>query len=142
MYLPRVFKKNIEKEQPSIRETPIVEREAVIPENTLYEESLVLHKRPNKKHITVFGFTQKNLESVIKKIKEVAQVEHIEYGKNWVNVICISGENELIKLNKGHINGEIIGVFRDNCNVIVEDKDIFLKKEGFFSKVLAYFFGE
>ncbi|KAK6090018.1 hypothetical protein P3W45_001064 [Vairimorpha bombi] len=142
MYLPRVFKKNIEKEQTNIEETPILEREAVIPENTLYEESLVLHKRPNKRHITVFGFTHKNLESVIKKIKEVSQVEHIEYGKNWINVICLSGGNELLKLNKGHINGEIIGVFRDSSNVIVEDKDIFLKREGFINKVIAYFFGE
>ncbi|WUR03129.1 nucleoporin NUP35 [Vairimorpha necatrix] len=142
MYHPRVFKKNIPKSKPS--STPdavLVEKELSIPENTLYEEPLVRHTKPSKRHITVFGFSQNNLENVVRKIKEVCHVQHMEYGKNWVNVIT-PGETELLRLNTKYINGEMIGVYREVGNAVVDDKDIFLRKEGIIGKILSYFFGE
>lgn len=67
MYSQRVFKENIEEVEPNTEDTSIVQLQAVIPENTLYEESLILHNIPNKKRMTVFGFTRNNLEKVIRK---------------------------------------------------------------------------
>ncbi|EEQ82574.1 hypothetical protein NCER_100682 [Vairimorpha ceranae BRL01] len=141
MYHPRVFQKNIQKTKEVEKMPVIINKEQVIPENTLYEEPLVRHTKPTKKHVTIFGFSQKNLEHVIKRIKETCQIEHIEYGLNWINVIT-NKDSALLKLNLSHINGEIIGVYKESNNSLIEDKDIFLRKEGIIRKIIIYLFGE
>lgn len=140
MYHPQVFKRAEHKQE---EETIKPTKTSNIPENTLYEEPLLVQKKPNKKYLTVFGFSPSNLDNVIKKIKETLQFDHVEYGKNWVNVMIQNEKDacKLLKLNTCFINGEIIGVFRESYGVI-EDKDVFLRKKGLFSKVLGYFFGE
>lgn len=140
MYHPRVFKRAEHREEEQNAQS---KRVVNIPENTLYEEPLLVQKKPSKKYITVFGFSSSNLENVIFKIKQTLQFDHIEYGKNWINVMIQNEDDasKLLKLNTCYVNGEIVGVFRESYGVI-EDKDIFLKKKGIFSKILTYLFGE
>ncbi|EOB14499.1 hypothetical protein NBO_27g0054 [Nosema bombycis CQ1] len=140
MYHPRVFKRTEQKQE----ENNVQSKNTVnIPENTLYEEPLLVQRKPNKKYITVFGFSGPNLENVINKIKQTVQFDHVEYGKNWINVMIQNEEDasKLLKLNTCYVNGEVIGVFRESYGVI-DDRDIFLKKKGVFSKLLTYLFGE
>ncbi|KAF9763278.1 hypothetical protein NGRA_1373 [Nosema granulosis] len=140
MYHPRVFKRAEQK----VEEQSTQSKKSInIPENTLYEEPLLVQNKPSKKYITVFGFSSSNIDNVILKIKQTLQFDHIEYGKNWINVMIQNEDDasKLLKLNTCYVNGEIIGVFRESYGVI-EDKDIFLKKKGVFSKLFTYLFGE
>ncbi|EQB60796.1 atp-dependent 26s proteasome regulatory subunit [Vairimorpha apis BRL 01] len=141
MFHPRIFKKNIAPIETQQKESIKIDEQIIIPESTLYDESLVVHEKPNKKAVTIFGFTSKNLDSVLKKIREFVQIEHIEYGKNWINVVCKSNDQDLLKLNTFMVNGEIIGVFRETSGLI-DDKNIYVKRTGLINKIIVYLFGE
>ncbi len=135
-YYPSLFEsRQIEDEKP--------EQDGIIPQTTLYDMPLRSQRTPIQKHMTIFGFSSQNRENVLEEIKKIVNIDKKEEGKNYIN---IWGEDsceleKLLKLNHKIINGEIIGVYRNNFGII-NDPNIYLKRKGLFQIIKEYLFGE
>lgn len=118
-------------------------QEAVIPQTTLYDMPIQTNSTPAKKHLIVFGFSSSNKKNVLEQIQKLTDNFRKEEGKNYVKIWAddMSSLDDILKYNHKMINGEIIGVYRQNYGVI-EDNDIYLKKKGVFKLALEYLFGE
>jgi len=118
-------------------------QEAVIPQTTLYDMPIQTNSTPAKKHLIVFGFSSSNKKNVLEQIQKLTDNFRKEEGKNYVKIWAddMSSLDDILKYNHKMINGEIIGVYRQNYGVI-EDSDIYLKKKGVFKLALEYLFGE
>jgi hypothetical protein len=139
-YYPSLFdrKKNKVEEKEDVKER---EHEPYKTElKTLYEEATVPQKLGRKNFITIFGTT--NIEALEEKVRSMGEVKDIEYGRNYLNVTYDSEESsrKLLGLNRQVLDGEIVGVYRQEA-VVSSEQDVFVKKKGGFSKLLEYFFG-
>lgn len=137
-----------EKYHPSLfsreQETPIeVETEPVIPQATLYDTPVQTQHAPAKKHVVLFGFTPANKANVLEQISKIMGSYRKEEGKNYIKIWASdsSSLDEILKLNHTAINGEIIGVYRQNFGVI-DDESIYVKKKGIFRMAYEYLFGQ
>lgn len=117
--------------------------ETVIPQNSLYDTPIQTQTIPVKKHLVIFGFSSSNKKAILEKLQKLCDNFKKEEGKNYIKVWAndMSSLDDILKLNHKTINGEIIGVYRQNYGV-VEDKDIYKKRKGIFQIVSEYLFGE
>ncbi|KAL6121609.1 hypothetical protein NUSPORA_01456 [Nucleospora cyclopteri] len=115
----------------------------IIPQNTYYDASVCVQHVLETRHVTVFGYSQQNRLEVLNKIKNIAKVQRIEEGKNFLSIWCedVQELEKIVKLNHQKIQGELIGVFRQNFGVI-DKPDIYAKKTSLLQKISNYLFGE
>lgn len=134
-YLPSLFSR----EQENYNET---EKEPVIPQTTLYDTPVQIQPNLVKKHVVLFGFSPSNKKYILEQISKESSFKK-EEGKNYIKIWSddISFLDSLLKYNHKEINGEIIGVYRQNFGA-VEDGDIYYKKKGVFSVIYEYLFGK
>ncbi|ORD97628.1 hypothetical protein A0H76_287 [Hepatospora eriocheir] len=94
-----------------------------IPQNSLYESTVIPQHKFETRHVTVFGFSLQNRTNIIEKINHMVNATRVEEGKNYLSIWCddISELEELIKLNQTIHNGEIIGAFRVNFGTTKND---------------------
>lgn len=135
VYHPSLFTKPEE-------ENAKTRKEGGIPQTTLYDIPIRVQTAPVSKHVTIFGFSPQNRESVLKMIFSTVRVERREEGKNYISVWTEDPMDleKLMKLNFSRVNGEIIGVFRRSFGA-VNDESIYAKKRGVFQAIFDYFFG-
>lgn len=119
------------------------ESELVIPQSTLYDIPVQTQHTPPKRHIVLFGYTPSNKKNVLDQVIKLAGAFRKEEGKNYIKIWSedTSCLDAILKLNHKMINGEVIGVYRQNFGV-VEDSDIYAKKKGIIRMIFEYFFGE
>lgn len=119
------------------------ESELVIPQSTLYDAPVQTQHTPPKKHVVLFGYTPSNKKNVLDQVSKLVGTFKKEEGKNYIKIWSedASSLDAVLKLNHKMINGEIIGVYRQNFGA-VEDSDIYAKKKGILRIVFEYLFGE
>ncbi|KAL0265910.1 UNVERIFIED_CONTAM: hypothetical protein PYX00_011627 [Menopon gallinae] len=140
-YYPSLFdrKKGKVEEVESIKEYRPVEHRKEL--RTLYDEATIPQKLGRRSFVTIFGSS--NLEMLEEKVRSLGEVRDIEYGRNYLNVVYDSEESNrsLLSLNRQVVNGEILGVYRQQLVVNSEDNSIFIRNKSMFSRVVEYFFG-
>lgn len=119
------------------------ESELVIPQSTLYDIPVQTQHTPPKRHIVLFGYTPSNKKNVLDQVAKLADAFKKEEGKNYIKIWTedASSLDAILRLNHKMINGEIIGVYRQNFGV-VEDNGIYAKKKGIVKMIFEYLFGE
>ncbi len=134
-YLPSLFSREQE-----IMNEP--EKEPVIPQTTLYDTPVQTQATLVKKHVVLFGFSPSNKKSVLDAIPKPTEDFRKEEGKNYIKIWSedITFLNKVLELNYKIINGEIIGVYRQNFGPI-DDSKIYEKKKGIFTIIYEYLFG-
>lgn len=134
-YHPILFSKD----QEATYET---KKEVIIPQATLYETPIQTHNVPAKKHLVIFGFSSSNKKYVMDHIYRLVNNFKKEEGKNYIKIWSddMSSLDEVLKLNHKLMNGEIIGVYKQNYGII-EDNDIYVRKPGIFRIFFEYLFG-
>eukprot|EP00866_Antonospora_locustae_P001965 jgi/Antlo1/1965/137 len=140
-YYPSLFdrKKGRVEEIDAIKEYRPVEHRREL--KTLYDEATIPQKLGRRNFITIFGSS--NIEMLEEKVRSLGEVKDIEYGRNYLNVVYDSEESNrsLLGLNRQVVNGEILGVYRQQLVVNNEDDSIFIKNKSIFSRIFEYFFG-
>ncbi|KAI5171739.1 hypothetical protein NEFER03_1044 [Nematocida sp. LUAm3] len=123
-----------------------------IPEESIYDDCSSSSYKNNQmsfqRSVTVFGYSQENMDSIIRRFKAYGEIKEINYGKNWID---IKYEKEkpiytALRENGSIINGEMVGVLQKNRKDIsapwVNDQSVLVKKEeGLISRFLSYLFG-
>ncbi|EPR78767.1 hypothetical protein SLOPH_2106 [Spraguea lophii 42_110] len=137
-YYPSLFKK--QKKQ-ILNENDKFTYPCSIPLNTYYEDDRYnVVNKVEKEYITVFGFSSENTEKIVELIKTKGSIKNMEYGRNYVNVTFedVNDYEDVISMNRTMVEGEYIGVFRNN---MVSRGNIKKKEKGLISKMLEYLFG-
>lgn len=119
------------------------ENKMIIPQTTLYDMPLQPQNSPLQKYMTVFGFSQQNRQSVLQEISSIITIKKKEEGRNYINVWAENTAEleSLLKLNHKIINGEILGVYRNNFG-IVSNNNIYAKRKGILKILKEYLFGD
>lgn len=117
--------------------------DAIIPQTTLYDMPIRPQRTPTEKHVTVFGFSQSNRTNILAEVSKLVEIVKKEEGRNYVKIWAEDSLEleKVLKLNHKVINGEIVGVYRNNFGII-NSNDIYVKKKGLFQIIKEYLFGE
>lgn len=135
-YLPSFFNKTLHNEEINKQDS---QDKIEIPLSPLEP----LQPKLIKDTLTIFGFSKENLPNIVNEINKY-KPHSIDYNSNYINIQLDTKDfKNILKLNRTKINGEIIGVYRNNL-IGDLDSDIFdnesMKKEGFFKKLFKLFF--
>ncbi|KAI5151409.1 hypothetical protein ENBRE01_2119 [Enteropsectra breve] len=114
----------------------------VVPQNTLHDIIGDGVERPKKIYATVFGYSFGNRDEVIKQMRGRASIARIEYGRNYMDVWVEDTMqlDRLVAMDRQKVNGEIIGVFKNNFGANY-DADVYASRKGVFSMIYEYVFG-
>ncbi|KCZ78306.1 hypothetical protein H311_00664 [Anncaliia algerae PRA109] len=138
-YYPSLFNRK-KKQLREEKEIKPVEETKKIKLVSLLDTAITPLKPIKHNYITIFGSTDTHI--LEEKVRSIGEIKEIEYGKNYLNVIYENEESnqKLLELNKTFLNGEMIGVFKQN-NVVKQDEKYFYNRKGIFYRIFLYFLG-